>query len=596
MKNQIDLNKIKLVIWDLDDTFWKGTFSEEKVIIIPENIELVKKLNKRGIVSSICSKNNEQDILIFLKKLNISDQFVFKSINWESKAPRIKSIIERMRLREENVLLIDDNARNLGEASYLMPKIMTSTPEIINLLIHNIDVIGKDDANLDRLNQYKVLETKLIEQSKFDNEERFLSESKIVISIIHNFEEFIDRICELNKRAHQLNYTKKELTPSDLHDYRKDKNMECGLIECRDKYGEYGIIGFYALSKEKNHLEHYFFSCRTLGMHIEQYVYQLLGYPAIEVIQPVTIPLQPESNICYVKVTHDYGFVLKEKAKDPVLIVGPCDLETIDYFLPWNAATEFRYFDEKSRLIGYGSHPLVLLNALEKRFDDETAFFNKIVYDTTIFSGQYKLVIYSYLTALLYGEYENKITKNRIVYGEWPFDATNHNDFAMNKNVGFSVDKNLFDSFANRYLYIGRVSPNEQAKRIIQIVDKIISSGDTDVCLIEASEKPYDYEKNDSFIDAAEYASKINNLLTTYYRNNKRVSIINPTDFITTQDDYLDSIQHYSRKVYKCIADKIVSLYPHFLSKKVKKNKPELLSRKRKIRHFLSRLKRLFKK
>ena len=49
----IDIKNIKLVIWDLDDTFWKGTLSEEDVTSINKNIMLVKELTRMGIVNSI---------------------------------------------------------------------------------------------------------------------------------------------------------------------------------------------------------------------------------------------------------------------------------------------------------------------------------------------------------------------------------------------------------------------------------------------------------------------------------------------------------------------------------------------------------------
>jgi len=51
------MEKIKLVIWDLDDTFWDGTLSENEVSFINDNIEIIKELNGRGIINSIISKN-----------------------------------------------------------------------------------------------------------------------------------------------------------------------------------------------------------------------------------------------------------------------------------------------------------------------------------------------------------------------------------------------------------------------------------------------------------------------------------------------------------------------------------------------------------
>ena len=53
----IDLKTIKLVIWDLDETFWKGTLSEGSVVVPDENAQLVKDLTDCGIINSISSKN-----------------------------------------------------------------------------------------------------------------------------------------------------------------------------------------------------------------------------------------------------------------------------------------------------------------------------------------------------------------------------------------------------------------------------------------------------------------------------------------------------------------------------------------------------------
>lgn len=76
-----EINKLKLVIWDLDNTFWHGIISEEKITYDEQNNNLVKKLNQHGVVNSICSKN---DFAVCEKELSSSglwDQFVFPSIS-----------------------------------------------------------------------------------------------------------------------------------------------------------------------------------------------------------------------------------------------------------------------------------------------------------------------------------------------------------------------------------------------------------------------------------------------------------------------------------------------------------------------------------
>ena len=106
---------IKLIIWDLDDTFWRGTFSESEVTIPKEHINFLHDTLDMGIIHSICSKN---DFLSIKKKLvseNLWECFVFPSIDWTPKGVRVKETIETMKLRPSNVIFIDDNLQNLAE-------------------------------------------------------------------------------------------------------------------------------------------------------------------------------------------------------------------------------------------------------------------------------------------------------------------------------------------------------------------------------------------------------------------------------------------------------------------------------------------------
>lgn len=98
-------NNIKLIIWDMDDTFWKGTISEEEVEINSDNVELIKSFVDRGIMNSISSKNDYEVVKNKLSELGIWDLFVFPKINWNPKGAQIKQIIEECRLRPVNVCL-----------------------------------------------------------------------------------------------------------------------------------------------------------------------------------------------------------------------------------------------------------------------------------------------------------------------------------------------------------------------------------------------------------------------------------------------------------------------------------------------------------
>ena len=153
----IRLDSVKLIIWDLDDTFWSGTLSEGGAILPDENAALVRDLTDCGIINSICSKNEFEPTKQHLQDLGVWDLFVFPSINWDSKGPQLKDKLDKMALRPVNVLFLDDNPSNLGEAKHFLPDIQTGGPEVIPELIRKVGEMEKKDTAHTILKQYNVL-------------------------------------------------------------------------------------------------------------------------------------------------------------------------------------------------------------------------------------------------------------------------------------------------------------------------------------------------------------------------------------------------------------------------------------------------------
>ncbi len=155
---------VKLVVWDLDDTLWSGTLSEGPVDLDPSRIDVVRTLNRRGIVNSICSKNDHADARAALEEADLWNEFVFARIDWSPKGARVAQIVEDAQLRAEDVLFIDDLALNREEVRQAVPGIRVAGPEIIDRLLSLPELTGKDDSRLTRLHQYRVLEQKLVDR------------------------------------------------------------------------------------------------------------------------------------------------------------------------------------------------------------------------------------------------------------------------------------------------------------------------------------------------------------------------------------------------------------------------------------------------
>jgi len=143
---------IRLVIWDLDETFWNGTLTEGGIKeYLNLNHDIVITLAKRGIMSSICSKNDANQVIPILKEKGILEYFIFPSISWSPKGIRIKKLIEDVQLRAPTVMFIDDNPNNRAEVLGTVPGIQVEDELFIEKILSDSRFLGKNDINLTRL-------------------------------------------------------------------------------------------------------------------------------------------------------------------------------------------------------------------------------------------------------------------------------------------------------------------------------------------------------------------------------------------------------------------------------------------------------------
>ena len=293
---------VRLVIWDLDDTFWTGTLSEGGIRAYSEaNQDAVIALARRGILSAICSKNDLAPARQVLEQHGLWDYFVFPSIDWAPKAGRVAAIIESAELRVESVLFVDDHPANRAEVTAHLPGIQVADATILPTLLADPRLAGKDDSSLTRLAQYKLLERRNADRQTFEGDnEAFLRASGIRVIIDNDVKENLDRAIELINRTNQLNYTKRRL-PDDIDEARAQLVSEISpyyvradLIRVVDDYGDYGYCGFYRSIGST--LLDFCFSCRVIGIGVETWLYEHLGRPRLHVSGEVVTDLsQPKT-------------------------------------------------------------------------------------------------------------------------------------------------------------------------------------------------------------------------------------------------------------------------------------------------------------
>ncbi len=354
-------DSVRLVIWDLDETFWSGTLTEGGITYRQECHNIVVELAQRGIMSTICSKNDPEPVRARLEQEGIWDYFIFPSINWEPKGPRIATLIETVQLRAPNILLIDDNPMNLNEARHFVPELQVESDAFIPGLLEDPRLRGKNDAKLTRLAQYKTLERRHAEEvqavKQSGSNHEFLRSSGITVQLEYDLDDKIDRVVEMINRTNQMNFVKRRLSEdpakaeSEARDMLAQYDVQAALLRVTDRYGDYGYAGFYAMSNRPPapKLLHFCFSCRILNMGVEQWLWRRLGRPELKVVQPVSSdPFDENVAADWIGVA---GTAAAADAAAPatalgaVAIHGGCNLAAVGHYFRGAAASLIEEFD-----------------------------------------------------------------------------------------------------------------------------------------------------------------------------------------------------------------------------------------------------------
>lgn len=290
--------EIKLIIWDLDDTLWQGTLAEgDDVRLNQQHADYVRALNRCGLVSAICSKNDYSAAKHQLELFNLWEEFVFPRIAFVPKGAAIKQMIEAMQLRPINVLFIDDNIHNLQEVKSTVPDIHiidATTPECDRLLQQILE--HNQHITKNRVVEYRILQAKTDDkQNQSLSNEEFLQSCNIRIAFANSMEnlEFKERIVELINRSNQLNYTQSRMSLDTFTAMVMDNTRyDFWSVFVWDKYGYYGLVGFAMIERKNKVLEHFVFSCRIMHMGVENAMLRKINvrYPSPNLTQ-LKIPM-----------------------------------------------------------------------------------------------------------------------------------------------------------------------------------------------------------------------------------------------------------------------------------------------------------------
>jgi FkbH-like protein len=280
--------KIKSIIFDLDDTLYTGVIGEDgiKKIYLDKNQKKAEKvyssLRKNGTLLSICSKNNESDVNKVFKKKKLKKKLFFPiKTNWDYKSKNIQDIQKVLKISYHNILFIDNNISEVVEVKKKIPDINVfwshNSESLINCLKYYPNIADYFHSNFEGINNKRIIDLKaslkrekLLKNIASKNHFKLL---KMKIEYrLNNIKEF-DRIFSLTNKVNQFIFTYKRFSKSQIKEYIENKYKYVFTISLKDSFSDSGNIGvvFFSIKDHILYLDELCISCRALGRNLEDY-------------------------------------------------------------------------------------------------------------------------------------------------------------------------------------------------------------------------------------------------------------------------------------------------------------------------------------
>jgi len=287
----------KCIILDLDNTVWGGVIGDDGI----ENIQIgqlgigkaftefqywIKKLQQRGIIIAVCSKNTDSVAKEPFEKhpdmvLKLADIAVFIA-NWENKADNIRKIQRILNIGFDSMVFLDDNPfeRNMVRENIpgiTVPELPEDPALYLDYLydLNLFETISFSGEDIKRTEQYQKEAQRAIIQETFANEDDFLK-SLNMVSDTRPFDSFsVPRIAQLSQRSNQFNLRTIRYTEEDIKRIANSPDYFTISFTLEDKFGDNGLICAIIMKKQNDRslfVDTWFMSCRVLKRGMENYV------------------------------------------------------------------------------------------------------------------------------------------------------------------------------------------------------------------------------------------------------------------------------------------------------------------------------------
>lgn len=352
----------KAVIFDCDNTLWKGILGEDGYdgIDMSEHSKfggiyhqvqnMAVWLSKHGVLIGLCSKNNPEDVADVIERhpdmALKNENIVISQINWNDKASNLRSIAETLNIGLDSLVFVDDSDFEINLIKEQLPQVMcVQVPEAIydypaklGEIINTYFYFSDSKADLDKTKQYKQQAERAMQKSKFSDITEYLRSLEIEVTFGVDKAEEAERVSQLTQKTNQLNVCTTRYTQAQIEAIKENPNKSYISLSVKDKFGDSGLTGvaIVSYSDGKGRIDDFLMSCRVMGRNIEfafvDYIISILKGHGCEIVEAHYLPTQKNKPVSYFFEKCGFPVVFeKEGEKKYALAISDYNIKNIDY-------------------------------------------------------------------------------------------------------------------------------------------------------------------------------------------------------------------------------------------------------------------------
>lgn len=264
----------KCVVWDLDNTVWEGILVEDGadgVTLKPQIPALLKALDQRGILHSVASKNNFDDAWKQLERFGIAEYFLAPEISWGPKSEAVKRIAQRLNIGSDTLLFVDDSPFERAEVSAASAGVrVMDAVDYLTLPDRPECQVPVTAEAADRRKMYQMEAVRQTAADRFGSDYfAFLRDCGLEAHLRPLTADNLQRVHELTQRTNQMNFSGNRYERTVLEQILASPDLHTYVLDCRDRFGEYGVVGFCIVDRREPRITDLMFSCRVQSKRVE---------------------------------------------------------------------------------------------------------------------------------------------------------------------------------------------------------------------------------------------------------------------------------------------------------------------------------------